>query len=105
MPVSIYRTAPRGDEDATLASLGDDEWSLPELIGLLETWLDAHAGDLSAGEYVADVGFCWRRDARGGGSALGPELLKKMGEAGFSLFLSEYPGFCGEEGEQGAGDM
>ena len=99
---------PQGEDSISIAVLGDDEWSLPSQIGLLDAWIDANAGGLPEGEYVADVGFCWRRDAGGGGSALGSDLLIKMGSAGFSLFLSEYPGFSDgednseEEAEQDA---
>ena len=98
MPISIRRIMPQDEENISLAWLGDGEWSLPPQIELLESWIDANAQDLPPGDYVADVGFCWRRDAGGGGSALGPKVLMKMGNVGFSLFLSEYPGFSdGEE--------
>ena len=93
MPISIRRITPQGEENISLAWLGDGEWSLPPQIELLDSWIDANAQELPPGEYVADVGFCWRRDAAGGGSSLGPDVLKKMGIAGFSLFLSEYQGF------------
>ena len=88
---------PQDEENISLAWLGDGEWSLPPQIELLDSWIDANASELPPGEYVADVGFCWRRDAGGGGSALGPEFLMKMGRAGFSLFLSEYSGFSDGE--------
>lgn len=94
MPISIRRVSPQGEENRSLAWLGDGEWNLPPLIDLLESWIDANAPTLPSGEYVADLGFCWRKDAGGGGSALSSDVLMKMGAAGFSLFLSEYPGFA-----------
>lgn len=93
MPVSIRRIIPQGGDNSSLACLGEDEWNLPPQIELLESWIESNAKDLPTGEYVADVGFCWRRDAGGGGSALSSEFLIKMGSASFSIFLSEYPGF------------
>jgi hypothetical protein len=95
MPVSIRKQ--QGEGYSFLASLGDGEWSLAPQIGLLESWMDANAHELPPGEYVADVGFCWRKDAAGGGAALGMDFLKKMADGGFSLFLSEYPGFTDDE--------
>ena len=68
-------------------------------ISELEEWLKSEGKSLSKGDYVADVGFQWCRDAGGGGSALSPESMKVMGELGISLFLSEYPGFSDETEE------
>jgi len=58
--------------------------------------LKENAEKLESGEYIADVGFCWRRDAGGGGSALDPKTLKAMGRANISLWLSEYASFSDE---------
>jgi hypothetical protein len=99
MPVSIRRIFREGGDYISLACLGDDEWDLSAQIGFLESWIEANLKDLPAGEYIADVGFCWRRDAGGGGSALSPEFMIKLGSAGFSLFLSEYPGFSASHDE------
>jgi hypothetical protein len=93
MPISIRRIKQHSEENTSLAWLGDGEWNLPSQIDLLESWINTNVGDLPPGEYVADVGFCWRRDAGGGVSALSPDFLIKLGSAGFSIFLSEYPGF------------
>ena len=98
MPISIRRIMPTDEENTSLVCLGESEWNLPPQIELLNSWIDSNAQELPPGEYVADVGFCWRRDAAGGGSALGPEFMLKLGTAGFSLYLSEYPGFS--DGQQ-----
>jgi hypothetical protein len=97
MPITIRQILPDLEEDISLACLGDSEWCLPSQIELLESWIFANAQELPTGEYVADVGFCWRRDAAGGGSSLSTELMRRMSASGFSLYLSEYPGFAEEQ--------
>jgi len=97
MPISIRRLEEEGKAYTEVAWLGDNEWNLPPQIDLLESWVNENAEHLPPGEYIADVGFCWRRNAGGGGSALSPDFLGKMANAGISLFLSEYPSFSDEE--------
>jgi len=94
MPTKIFPKNARNQEVAWLS--GDDDWSLPHQVEMLTLWLRAHAATLPSGEYVADIGFCSRKDAGGGGSAFTPETLALMASARMHLYLSEYPGFSDE---------
>jgi len=67
MPVNIYRLTPEGQENETVAWLCDCEWSLAPQVEALSAWVQS-TPTLPPGDYIADIGFCWRRDARGGGA-------------------------------------
>lgn len=97
MPVNIYKVTPEGEKNDSIAWLCDDEWLLWPQIDALTTWIAENAATLPPAEYVADVGFCWRRNALSGGPVLEPDMMRRMADIGMSLFLSEYPGFAGEE--------
>jgi hypothetical protein len=97
MPINIYVEGKAGKK---VAWLGDGDWTLPGQIYALEEWLKLSGKHLAKDSYIADVGFKWRRDAGGGGSALSPKAMKIMADIGMSLFLSEYQGFANEEEEQ-----
>jgi len=90
MPIIIY---PEATPKKQIAWLCDDEWTLPTQVAALESWLKRKK-KMKAGAYIADIGFQARKDAGGGGSALSPEMMKKMADFGITLFLSEYPGFA-----------
>jgi len=87
---------PEGQKNEKVAWLGGEEWSLPPQVEALEKWLQQQGDGLPPGRYVADIGFCWRRDACAGGSALAANTLRLMADAGMDLFLSEYSGFSDE---------
>jgi hypothetical protein len=70
-------------------------------IEALSAWLKADGSNLEPAEYVADIGFSWRRDALAGGPVLEPAALRRMADLGMSLFLSEYPGFADEHSNKG----
>jgi len=70
MSVNIYRETPDDQENETIAWLCEDEWMLWPQIEALSAWLNQAAPGLLPGEYVADVGFCRRRNASGGGPVL-----------------------------------
>ena len=93
MPVKIYRVAPDGQENEEIAWLCGDQWLLWPQIDALSEWLERTGGSLPPAKYVADVGFCWRRDASAGGPVLKPDSMRRMAELGMCLFLSEYSGF------------
>ena len=95
MPVSIYRVTSEGQKNDRVAWLCDDIWILRPQIEALSKWLKAPLA-LPAGKYVADVGFCWRRDACGGGPVLDPDAMRRMSDLGISLYLSEYGSFADE---------
>lgn len=97
MPINIRRLSNDTESIETIANLCDGDWDLSSQIYTLSLWLDANQDSLVPAEYVADVGFCWRRDARGGGASLDPATMKQMADLGVSLFLSEYPGFTDED--------
>lgn len=96
MPVSIYRVTPEGQENERIAWLCDDQWELCPQTEALEQWLEHTGQSLPSADYVADVGFKWRRNASAGGAALPPSMLRRMADIGMSLFLSEYGGFTDE---------
>lgn len=104
MPILIRRVTPDGQKDEEIAWLCDGEWNLPPQIDALSSWISQESQNLLKAEYIADIGFCWRRDAAGGGSAISPDVLALMGAANMHLFLSEYPDFTdeSEETEKGA---
>jgi len=90
MPINIYEEK---EDTANIARLCSDDWNLRSQIDELEEWLADTVRELPAGNYIADVGFMWRRDARGGGAALSTIAMRQMSDAGIHLHLSEYPGF------------
>ena len=94
MPVSIYRVAQAGQRNERIAWLCDGEWLLGPQIDTLSMWLEQTGARLPAAQYVADVGFCWRRNANAGGPVLEPKTMRRMAELGMSLFLSEHSGFA-----------
>ncbi len=76
-----------------LVELVGDEWRLRELIEALEDWLRSHPDTLDPQhEWVADIGFCVREDARGGGPPITRELMAMCLRANLEIWLSEYPG-------------
>ena len=87
MPVNIYRK----DTLEPLAWLCDGNWRLPDQVEALESWLSENGRKIKKGNYIADIGFCPREDASGGGAALSPEMMQAMAKIGMWLFLSEYP--------------
>jgi hypothetical protein len=97
MPVNIYRVTPEGQKNESLAWLCDGEWLLSPQIDALSAWLEQTGATLPVAEYVADVGFCWRRRASGGGPVLEPTTMRRMADLGMRLVLSEYSFFEDEE--------
>ena len=93
MPINIlnYTDKVEGEKPERLEWLCDGEWELPAQIEYLEKWLESTGKNLPSGDYVADVGFCPREGACGGGSVLTPASMAIMVSLGMNLFLSEYP--------------
>ena len=87
MPVNIYS---KDDPHDRLAWLCDKDWNLPTQVCALEEWLSKNKVGIKSGRYIADIGFCVREDAAGGGSVISPDMMRTMAELGMSLFLSEY---------------
>jgi hypothetical protein len=100
MPVNIIRITPEGQKNESIAWLCDNEWRLTPQSEALTAWLETHATKLPPAEYVADIGFSWRRDAMSGGPAFSPDTLRQMADLGMSLHISEYRGFADEIGKQ-----
>jgi hypothetical protein len=90
MPVNVYRVMPDDQDNEEIAWLCDDEWEIAPQIEALSAWLAESSSMLRPGEYVADVGFGWRRKASAGGPVLEPIAMRRMAELGMSLYLSEY---------------
>ncbi len=75
------------------AEVAGDEWRLRQLIEALEGWLSEHAAELDPEyEWVADIGFSVREDARGGGPPITRKLMRMCLDANIEIWLSEYPG-------------
>jgi hypothetical protein len=96
MPVNIYRLTPDDQENEEVAWLCDDVWLIRPQIEALSTWLEQSSATLQPADYIADVGFQWRRDALAGGPVLDPTAMRRMADLGMWLYLSEYPGFADE---------
>jgi hypothetical protein len=96
MPVNIYRNISGERENEEIAWLCPGEWELTPQIAALSEWLEQTGATLPPAEYVADVGFCWRRDASSGGPVIKPAGMRRMADLGMSLYLSEYAGFSDE---------
>ena len=103
MPINIYRSTSDEQESEKIAWLCDGEWELAPQIYALSLWLERSDMALPSAVYVADIGFCWRRDAASGGGVLEPTAMRRMADLGMSLFLSEYAGFS-DEIENGEAD-
>ena len=96
MPINIYRVTTDDKPNDNIAWLCDGEWLLCPQVDALADWLEKNVAGLPGGEYVADIGFCWRRDASAGGPVLSVATMRRMVDIGMELFLSEYSGFAGE---------
>lgn len=96
MPVHIYRVTAEDEDNQHIATLCENEWHLAPSVDALSSWVRERGADLRPDAYVADVGFCWRRDAASGGPVIEAPILRKMGEIGMTFFLSEFSGFADE---------
>ena len=82
-----------GDRFENHVELATDSWDLRTQIETLEEWLFSSKQDLDPqNQWVADVGFCVRPDATGGGPPLTRKLMKKCLELNLEIYLSEYRG-------------
>ena len=97
MPIKIYRVTLEGESNEEVAWLCGGEWLLCPQVDALSEWLEKAGADLPHGDYVADIGFSWRRDASAGGPVLEVVAMRRMADVGMRLFLSEYGGFAGED--------
>ena len=87
MPIQIYR-----DSFKEIGHLCEEDWELPGQVYALEKWLKTEGCKLPKGHYVADIGFCPREGATGGGGVINVKMMEIMVEIGMEVFLSEYPG-------------
>jgi hypothetical protein len=87
MPVNIYVYKTK----EKIKHLCEGNWSLPNQVWELESWLIKNYKSIPKGEYVADIGFGIRKDASGGGAVLSKDTMKIMSDIGMDLYLSEYP--------------
>ena len=94
MPVNISKITPDGRDNEPVAWLCDGEWLLTLQVEALCDWLKQFASALPPADYVADVGFCWRRNATSGGPIVEPADMGRMAALRMSLHLSEYGGFA-----------
>ena len=91
MPCVIRKIV--NDRYENLVELAPDEWSLREQVEALEGWLRDHRNELDpTHEWVADIGFCIRKNASGGGPPISRKLMQMCLEVNLQILLSEYPG-------------
>ncbi|MFC4994860.1 hypothetical protein [Rubritalea tangerina] len=57
----------------------------------MRSWLKTEGMNLPRSNYIADIGFCARPDALGGGPVICTELMTMLLSIGMEIFLSEYP--------------
>jgi hypothetical protein len=82
-----------GNEFENLIELSGEEWRLREQVEALEEWLEVHRSKLDpSSKWVADIGFCVRSDAVGGGPPITRNLMKMCLDVNLEIYLSEYPG-------------
>ena len=94
VPVIIYRKFPEDDRDVEdVAWLCGEEWELGPQVYALQEWLSASGRAMQPAEYVADIGFKWRRDGGSGGPVLEPPAMRIAADIGMSIYFSEYAGF------------
>ena len=93
MPILIFNNDTGDDVDF----LCRDEWNLPIQVDELQKWVRNSVNIIEHGNYIADIGFCWRRNSSGGGPVIDYEFMKDLLNIGVSLHLSEYPGFSDED--------
>jgi hypothetical protein len=81
------------DEFETHLTLADGSWDLRTQVEALEEWLTSGKCDLDPErEWIADIGFCMRDDAYGGGPPLTRNLMQRCLDANLEIWLSEYQG-------------
>jgi len=91
MPCIIRKIVNDGLENSV--ELAPDEWKLREQVTALTDWLLANRTQLDpANRWVADIGFCSRPGAAGGGPPITRELMQMCLERNLEIWLSEYPG-------------
>lgn len=91
MPCVIRRIV--GDGLENHVELAGEEWRLREQVEALEGWMEDHAGELdSTQRWIADIGFCARPDATGGGPPITRRLMELCLRANLEIHLSEYGG-------------
>lgn len=84
-----------GDRFENFLELAPDEWKLREQVEALEAWLKSSGDQLDpAHEWVADIGFCIRPHASGGGPPISRDLMRMCIAANLEIYLSEYPGMA-----------
>ena len=93
MPINLldYTNSKDGERGKEIDFLCGNEWEMPIQIETLEKWLIDNKKNIKKGIYVADVGFCPRDGALGGGCVITKTAMAIMSEIGMELYLSEYP--------------
>ncbi len=97
MPIMIYKLTTKDKPHEKIALLCDDEWLHTPQVDAFSQWLKNNVASESTGEYITDIGFSWRRVASASGPVLDVAAMRRMVDLGMQLFLSEYPGFAGED--------
>ena len=91
MPCVIRKIV--GDTFENYDELVMDEWRLREQVESLEEWLQVNHCILNTEfRWVADIGFCPRSNAFGGGPPITRNLMTLCLAANLEIYLSEYPG-------------
>jgi hypothetical protein len=93
MPINIvdYSNTKDGERGDFIAHLCDEYWEMPIQVETFEKWLVEKGASLLKGKYIADIGFCPRSEALGGGVLVTSKAMEIMVSIGMELYFSEYP--------------
>lgn len=90
MPVVIRKVV--GDYFENHTQIASGEWRIREQVEALEAWFDVESNALDTQhQWIADIGFAGRSDARGGGPPITKNLMQKCLAYNLEIYLSEYP--------------
>ncbi|WP_444891819.1 hypothetical protein ACJJIE_11875 [Microbulbifer sp. TRSA001] len=82
-----------GQKSKNYLKLAKDDWNLISQFEAFESWLKTDAEDLDPNhEWIADIGFCPRDSASGGGPVITQEIMEICLSRRITIFLSEYGG-------------
>jgi hypothetical protein len=90
MPCVIRRRT--GDRWENHVELAPQDWSIGPQVDALHDWLGANLKELDPKfSWAADIGFCPRSGALGGGPVISRQLMERCLKANLEIYLSEYP--------------
>ena len=81
-----------GDRWENHVELAPQEWSIGPQVDALHVWLRDNLRGLDPMfSWMADIGFCPRSGALGGGPVISKQLMEDCLKANLEIYFSEYP--------------